>query len=380
MTDLLNRMAVVGCLMIGAAAPAFAQVEPSDITTTAPVTKDVVSPLAKFKTPLPPQWPVDQTIPHPFGVQLKDGNMTTDDVERVHQLGLRWVRRGFTWKAVETEKGVYDFTKYEQLVADCRDRGMSVIATLALGNPLYKDKNGKEVHVKDEPAHSAYVAYAVAAVKKFKGQPVIFEIWNEPNVQFWGKYDKSNGPVYAADYTRLVMDVTRAMKKANPDVIVLGGSVSNVWKDSYAWIDACFKNGIMDSGIDSWSLHPYGVRNPEDYLVAYGVVQKSMDDFGKGKKIPFINSERGFPIDKNAEGFAGGEDNKQMEFQAWHLVRQYMIDQLCGLKITSWYEWSGKEGFSLVKGDNHYPAYTACKVMLQQLDGYKLDKRLGNDQ
>ncbi|CAN5527249.1 hypothetical protein BH10PLA1_BH10PLA1_13680 [soil metagenome] len=386
MVNFLNRWTAAACLavaglgasMVMAQTPAGQGVVPSTSTTTAPavVVPPPPPPLAKFKTPLPPQWPVDQTIPGPFGVQLKDGNMSTDDVERVHQLGLKWVRRGFTWRAVEKEKGVYDFTKYERLVADCRDRGMSVIATLGLGNPLYKDAKGKEVHVKDEPAHSAYVNYCVAAVKKFKGQPVIFELWNEPNVKFWGNYDKSNGPVYAADYTKLVKDATAAMKAANPECIVLGGSVSNVWTMSYEWIDYVTKDGMIDSGIDSLSLHPYGVKNPEDYLVAYDTVRKLISPSAKGKEIPFTNSERGFPLGKGVEGFAGGEETKQSEFQAWHLVRQYMIDQLCGVKITSWYEWSGNEGFSLVKGDLKAPAYDACKVMLTQLDGYKLDKRL----
>src|SRR5438094_7946293 len=101
-----------------------------------------------------------------------------------------------------------------------------------------------------------------------------------------------------------------------------------------------------------------------------------MTDYGKGKEIPCVDSERGFPIGKGSEGFAGGTENNQFEDQAWHLVRQYMIDQLCQVKITSWYEWSGKEGFSLVDGEKQLPAYNACRVMLQQLDGYTLDKRL----
>jgi len=375
----LNRWSVAGFMLMAAVWPAMAQepTAPSTLPTSAPAalaTQPAVSPLAKFTTPLPPQWPVDQTIPNPFGVQLKEQNLSTATVERVHQLGLKWVRRGFLWNNVEKTKGVYDFTRYEQLVADCRDRGISVIATLGLGNGTY----GK-VHVKDEPAHTAYVNYCVAAVKKFKGQPVIFEIWNEPNVKFWGNYDKSNGPVYAADYTKLVKDSVAAMKAANPDVIILGGSVSNVWKDSYAWIDYVVKDGMLDSGIDSLSLHPYGVKNPEDYLVAYDIVRKLMAPSAKGKDLPFINSERGFGLDKNSEGYNGGIPSKDKEFQAWHLVRQYMIDQLCGVKITSWYEWSGNESFSLVEGkdgEHHFPAYDACKVMLTELDGYKFEKQL----
>ena len=63
------------------------------------------------------------------------------------------------------------------------------------------------------------------------------------------------------------------------------------------------------------------------------------------------------------------------EYQAWHLVRQYLIDMLEGVEATIWYEWSGKEGFALYPG-KPTPAFNACKEFVRQLRGYRLENRL----
>jgi hypothetical protein len=165
-----------------------------------------------------------------------------------------------------------------------------------------------------------------------------------------------------------------AIHKANPKAIVLGGSVSGLWTESYKWMDFCFKKGILKSGIDIWSVHPYAFKCPEDQIVAYEKTRAMMAASG-GPVLPLVNSERGYPLGK-AEGYAGGDAALSQEYQAWHLVRQYLYDRLSGLKTTIWYEWSGKEGFSLYQPGQAFPVFNACKTLTEQLKGYRLDKRL----
>jgi hypothetical protein len=91
--------------------------------------------------------------------------------------------------------------------------------------------------------------------------------------------------------------------------------------------------------------------------------------------LPILNTERGYPISKK-EGFSGGDPKQLAEYQAWHVVRQYLVDQLCDIKLTNWYEWAGNESFGLMKAGKQMPAYDACKVLIEQLGGYHLDKRI----
>lgn len=320
------------------------------------------------------EWPpTGKPIPAGFGVQLKGNNESPENLDLIQDLGLTWVRRGFIWEAVEKEQGVYDFSKYDQFIAECKKRGLKIIGCIAFSNRLYG------THAKDEPGRTGYAKFSAALAERYKDEDIIWEIWNEPNVMtFWGKHGKKgNTPEYAAEYYGLVKATVPEMKKANPKCIVLGGSVSNMWSESYNWMDAIFAMGVLKTGIDGWSVHPYGLKSPEDYIEAYDIMRKSMAKNGGPADIPVVNSERGFPLGK-AEGYAGGDEALAAEYQSWHLVRQYIIDLYCNVNVTIWYEWMGSdsEGFSLYKPDKQLPVNTACRVLIEQLKGYSLNKRI----
>lgn len=319
------------------------------------------------------QWPPQPSIPDGLGVQLKADTDSAETLGQVRDLGLKWVRRGFIWEAVEKEKGVYDFSKYDRIMADCKARGLTVVGCIAFSNKLYG------THAKDEPGLGAYAKFAAALVARYKDYDIVWEIWNEPNTMtFWGKHGKKgNSKEYAGEYLGLVKAAVPAMKKANPKCIILGGSVSNMWTESYAWMDFMFEGGVLKTGIDGWSVHPYGLKSPEDYIEAYDIMRKSMAKHGGPANIPVLNTERGFPLGK-VEGNAGGEASMAKEYQAWHVVRQFLVDMLCDVNVTIWYEWIGskKEGFSLYSSTEQLPGYTACDVLIKQLRDYRLDKRI----
>ena len=316
----------------------------------------------------------DGTIPYGLGVQLKGHNDDPGNLAHIAEAGFTWVRRGFIWESIEKEKGSYDFSRTDAFLNDCEANGLSVLACMAFSNKLYG-------HVKDEPARSAYAAWAAAMVDRYKGRNIVFEIWNEPNTMtFWGKHGpKGNSPEYAGEYTLLVKETTAAMKKADKDCIILAGSVSNLWSESYNWITYCFRDGMMDLDWNIWSVHPYGLKAPEDYINAYSHVRHLMSEASNGRieKRVWFNSERGFPLGKN-EGYAGGDPALAEEYQAWHLIRQYLIDRLEGVPVTIWYEWSGNEGFSLWDGNKGSKALQAFRIFVREFSGYKITRRIDN--
>lgn len=307
-------------------------------------------------------------IPQTCGMQLKAKNCSAENLDEIRAVGLTFVRRGFAWADTEKEKGVYDFSGYDRLLEDTRQRGLRVLGCIAFDNKLYGP-------VREAEGRAAYARFAAALAERYKDHRILWEIWNEPNTMtFWGKHGKGNSEQYATEYTALVKEAVPAMRKADPGCFLMAGSVSCLWPPSYLWTESCFKQGILQSGIDAWSVHPYGFKSPEEYIEAYAKLRKMMEQYGVPKNFPLLNSERGYPL-KKAEGWAGGPASMAMQFQAWHLVRQYLIDLLCDVRMTNWYEWTGDE-FGIVRGKEHLPAYDACKVMTEQLGGYRLAKRL----
>jgi hypothetical protein len=313
-------------------------------------------------------------IPDGWGVQLKGHCNEAADLDQVKAAGLTWVRHGFHWGAIEKEKGVYDYGDYERFVKDCHARGLKIVGVVALQNKaLYP-------HPKDDPGTTAYANYAAALVTHFKDYDIAWEIWNEPNTMtFWGKHGKGNSKEFAEEYYRMTKAAVTAMKQANPDCVILGGSVSNMWSKSYEWMDFAFQAGILKLDLDGWSVHPYGLKTPEDYVEAYAITRDLMKKNG-GPELPLLNTERGFPLGKK-EGYAGGSKKQATEYQAWHGVRQFLIDKYLGCNMTIWYEWYNRDkvkGFSLY-GDGKsppLPVYDAVQVLFRELDGYSIKERV----
>jgi len=330
-------------------------------------------------------WP-EPVVPKPYGMQLKSHNKDEKNLDELQQLGIHIVRRGLLWHNIEKKKGEYDFSAYDELVNGVEKRGMVLLATLALNNEKLHP------HVKEPEGRKAFIAYVKATMEHYKGKPIIWEIWNEPNIAtFWGKHGTHNSKEYAAEYYGLVKALVPEMKKVDPDCLVVAGSVSGMWSASWQWTEYIFDMGILKTGIDGWSHHPYSLPRPESHLEGYARLRQMFVKAGVPEDFPIVNSERGFSNkDLKSTNPGGGDENINYgtegkaeslpDYHAWHLVRQYLTDMLAGVKFTIWYEWQGseKEGFPIVQGKNRdkTPAYFACKVLIEQLDGYRLEKRL----
>ncbi len=310
-------------------------------------------------------------FPDTCGVQLKANNCDAANLDKIRALGFKFVRRGFIWESIEKTKGQYDFSAYDRLVKDCNDRGLMVLACMAFSNKLY----GK---VTTDAGREGYARFAAALAAHYKKANVIFEVWNEPNVRtFWGGQSAGthNSREFADGYAALVNATVPAMLKANPDCFVMAGSVSNYWEPSYQWTEYCFQRGVLKSGIRAWSVHPYGTKTPEEFAIGHTRTRELLKKYG-APDMPMIDSERGFSVKERAEGWSGGSKENALEYQAWNLVRQYMIDQLYGIRLTSWYEWSGNEGFGLDADNGTLPVYSAARTMIAQLTGYHFVRRI----
>ena len=329
------------------------------------------------ESPLPPLG-----FPQTMGVQLKNGaDWTCARLEEAQALGFRIVRKGMYWNSVEKQKGVYDFSGYDEQLACAKKIGLTVVVTFFGSNDLYEKKEGVRGVITEE-GRKGFAAFAAAAAAQYKGEKIIFEIWNEPNVStFWGKHGKHNTKPFADEYSALVNAAVPEMVKADPVCFVVAGSVSNYWEPSYQWTEFCFQNGVLKSGIRGWSVHPYGVRTPEEHAIGHARERELLVKYG-APELPMMNTERGYAVEKTAtgEGWSGGEAAKTLEYQAEHFVRQILVDQLCGVRFSSWYEWGGTEGFGLWNPDGSpRPIVAAIKEFVAQLGGYRIVTRLESD-
>ncbi len=312
-------------------------------------------------------------VPESCAVQLKTHNFTTDVLDQVHEMGFTAVRRGFYWNAVEKEKGVYTFEMYDEQMAHAKELDLTVIICLFAGNKMYEEDG--QGGIQTEAGRQGFANFAAAVAERYKDQKIILEVWNEPNVRtFWRKNGKHNSTEFAKEYTDLVKAIAPAVLKVYPDAIIAVGSVSNYWPPSYSWTEDCFKMGILDTGVKVWSVHPYGVKRPEDFAEGHTITRNLLKKYGH-PDMTMLNTERGFAVKPSAEGWSGGEEAEARKYQSWHFVRQYMADFMHDLPMTSWYEWDGDK-FGIADEGGSRPIYAAATTMFTQLDGYDYVRRL----
>ena len=124
----------------------------------------------------------DPVIPQPFGVEIHFARAGAFELDRLAAGGFRWVRMDLFWHAVEIEPGRYDFRAYDALVASMAKRGIRIVFILDYGNPMY-DSNLPPTSAE---GRAAFARFAATAAQHYRGEGIVWEIWNEPNLNhFW---------------------------------------------------------------------------------------------------------------------------------------------------------------------------------------------------
>jgi beta-galactosidase GanA len=165
----------------------------------------------------------EPVIPECLGVNI---NLTGDNDKQVKMIadaGFRLVRMDFLWEWVEKEKGKYDFTEYDKLMASLDKYGIRPLFIFDYGNPNYPNSTVPS----DDATRNAFAAFTGASAAHFKDRGIIWEIWNEPN------YRAFSAEVYA----KMALAASKAIRQADPTATVTGPAL--------ATIDLGFLDGIL---------------------------------------------------------------------------------------------------------------------------------------
>lgn len=161
------------------------------------------------------------------------------DMEKAASLaqkaGVKWSREEFNWTRIEREKGKFDWSFYDQVVATAQRHGITIYGLLAYWSPWTKPYTPEGI--------ADYCRFAAAAAERYRDEIRHWEVWNEPNIFFW------QGP--RDIYAELLKQAHASIKTANTNALVLGCST--------AGIDLKFIRRTMELGapFDILTIHPY---------------------------------------------------------------------------------------------------------------------------
>ncbi|WP_368926850.1 cellulase family glycosylhydrolase [Serratia marcescens] len=230
-------------------------------------------------------------------------------LELIKRYGFTSYRADFPWGGLEQQKGRYVITgnmqKADQAFNDAQAKfGLNGLLVLAYGNKLY-DPSG---YPTTPEAIQAFANYAYWTASKYKGKIKYYEIWNE-----WTNATaikpKPRTPPPPEIFVALVKATAAAVRKADPNAIVITGTANPTGTRDPSWVDNIVKLGVLNY-VDGISIHPYSygndnyaIRAPEGNL---DVVDKFEARLAKaaGKTVPIYITEIGVPTYEGKGGLS----------------------------------------------------------------------------
>jgi hypothetical protein len=279
----------------------------------------------------------------------------------IADMGFKFVKNGLRWDEIEKEPGIYEFEISDGLVESYSRLGIRTFFILARSNPLYESN----LSVRTEEGREAFANFAEAAARRYAGKGIIWEIWNEPNIEDFWKPQPS-----VEDYCKLVNETASRIKKADPTGLVVAPSSSEI---PFEWLEECFKCGLLD-WIDALTVHPYRAEPPETVIEDYARLRSLIKKYApKGKEVVPISSEWGYSLE--SPWLALSEEQ-----QAQYLVRMFLVNLYQDIPISIWYAWIDEPDvgtYGVMTSDlKPKVAYFATKTLTHVLDGYSIVERL----
>jgi hypothetical protein len=324
-------------------------------------------------------------IPAGVGVNIHFVRGHEQELDLIAAAGFKFIRMDFGWSGIEKEKGQYRWADYEELLSNLDRRGLRAVFILDYSNPLYEPEVTStnplthQMHrTVASPQHpesvTAFASWAAAAARQFHGRHVLWELWNEPNIDFWSPKPDVN------QYTTLALAASKALRAADPKATIIGPASSGF---PWEFLEVFLKSGILEH-IDAVSVHPYRApqKPPETAAADYQRLKELIDRYApadKRNKIPILSGEW---------GYSSWQRGVSVEIQAAFAVRQQLINLLNDVPLSIWYDWKN-DGTDLNENEHNFgtvtpdlkpkPTYLAIRTLTQELAGYRIGRRQSLD-
>lgn len=289
----------------------------TDVRLSANVRHDAVTPTASIVESSDTVGLADSNL-----MRLRTEREISKQLDMMQSIGVQNIRIGLYWAEIEPTEGNFRWDKADYIIQQAYDRGMGVLAGINetpawAGTPIGSGT----------PSTTDYSQYVTTLAQRYKGKISAYEIWNEPNANFF------LDPVSPANYTALLKAGYSAIKAVDPSITVIGGvlgSGQTKTDDSgaIATMDPTeFLQGMYDAGahgyFDALSFHPYkyDVKFSNQGLIADSPLRQLeemlqlMQANGDGAKKIWA-SEYGLPTKVGAIPATTIDEQKQADFIA----------------------------------------------------------------
>ncbi len=209
--------------------------------------------------PAPPSSPPTMASPD-FGIQAFlwwRPEVAHRDLGLIRDAGFTWVKQWFAWSDIEgAGKGQYDWETADRVVSQVEEFGLKLIVRVDREPEWAGPPPGNINHFTD---------FLTALTTRYKGRIHAYQVWNEPNLaREWG-----NKPPNAAEYTEMLKRAYQAIKRVDPNAIVVSAGLAPTTELSQRAVpDTQFVQAMYNAGakpyFDMLGAHGAGYRAPPE--------------------------------------------------------------------------------------------------------------------
>ena len=183
--------------------------------------------------PPSPAYPILRTRSPEYGIQAflwwDIAYRTPQTIRAVRDMGFGWVKQGFAWRDIEGGKGGFDWYRSDEILRLAEEAGLNLLVRLDR-QPLWAqaDPNGEWLPNAPPADLRDFGDYCYAVAARYRGRVRAYQVWNEPTLaREWG-----DQPPDAAGYTALLKACYEAIKRGDPDAIVISAGLAPTGTDS----------------------------------------------------------------------------------------------------------------------------------------------------
>ncbi len=186
----------------------------------------------------------------------------------VRLLVFSHIKQVFAWEDIETERGVQDFTRADEILQEVERRDLRIVVRLS-DAPVWSHPEipgEKDVDYVDAPPadFADFANYCGSVAERYRGRIAAYQVWNEPNLaREWG-----NRTPDAAEYVRLLAACSAAIRAADPDAVIISaglaptGTCCDVARPDDLYLQEMYDAGFQQY-VDVVGVHAPGFSAPE---------------------------------------------------------------------------------------------------------------------
>ena len=160
----------------------------------------------------------------PYGINVHQAD--NDVLQKVVDAGIKWIRTGANWSAVEIQKGFFDWAQLDRVVNYAQVHGLSILFVIAYtpgwangykGIAYPPDKVGDWEH------------FVRVTITRYKDRVKYWSIWNEPNARDFFALGKD---VFVE---KIFLPAAQVIRDTDPSAFIVGPGLAHLTSLDVEW-------------------------------------------------------------------------------------------------------------------------------------------------